>query len=124
MSDPGNATWLLDLDDLSIRQVAGAVAGQIRALSSSPTGDRIAVGSTEGNLRVWSEAGELLHVIPLVNPSDAWWLDDDHLVVGTANGPWTVITLDPRELVEIARSRIVRDFTSAECDLYGLDCGS
>lgn len=122
MIDRGSTAWLLDLDDLSLRHVTEAAPGQTRALASSPTGDRIAVGSDEGNLRIWSDDGELLNVVPLVNPSDAWWLDDEHLVVGTANGPWTVITLNAAELVKTARGRIVRGFTGAECDLYDLDC--
>jgi WD40 repeat protein len=117
----GNTVRVLDLDDLTIRQVTEPAAGQVRALATSPTGDRIAVGSTEGHLRIWTEGGELITEIPLVNPSDAWWIDDDHLVVGTANGPWTVVTLDARELAEIARGRIVRGFTPAECDLYAID---
>ena len=122
MSNNGNTVWLLDLDDLTVRQVTEAASGQVRGLASSPTGDRIAVASTDGHLRIWSDDGELLHVVPLVNPSDAWWLDDEHLVVGTANGPWTVITLNAAELTEIARGRIFRDFTVAECDFYDLDC--
>jgi WD40 repeat protein len=126
-----NALWLtdfsdrvlrLDLDRLVVETVTSeGMPGFARGLAASPAGDRIAVGSTDGALRVFSRDGTLLHRIPLPNPSDALWLDDSHLAVGTANGPWTTITLDPAELAAVARSRLRRSFTATECQFYAID---
>ena len=52
---------------------------------------------------------------------DGWWLDESHIVVGTANGPWTTISLDSEVLLETARSRVRRGFTELECQTYRID---
>jgi WD40 repeat protein len=122
LTDDGDRVLRLDLDRMIIEPVSEeGTPGFARGLASSPSGDRVAVGSTDGAVRIFSIDGELLHLIPLPNPSDAYWLDDLHLVVGTANGPWTTITLDPNELADVARERLRRSFTSTECEFFDVD---
>jgi hypothetical protein len=52
------------------------------------------------------------------------FIDSDHLIIQPFYdfGPALVLSLDPEELVAIARSRVGRDFTQTECETYGLDC--
>ena len=100
----------------------GAGESQIRGLEFSDDGAMLATGGTDGFLRVWDvEEGEELHRIPIESPSDAFWLDDDHLAVGTSFGRWTTISLDLDELVEIATSRLTRELEEEECATYRVD---
>ena len=50
--------------------------------------------------------------------------DPDHIVFAREDGLVGVLTTDTGELLEIARERVVRDFTKAECARFQLDCGS
>ena len=117
-----STVWFLDLDALSAFQVTrDSVPGTIRGIAPAPDGGRVAITSTDGHVRIFSIEGDLQHVIPLPNPSDAIWLDDNHLTVGTTYGPWTTITLDPSELGEIARSKLRRHLSTTECQFYEID---
>jgi WD40 repeat protein len=109
---------LLDLDTFELRPVTGHVADSVRGLATSPSGEQVAVASGDGFVRIYTDEGELRHEIPLPNPSDAWWLDEETLVVGTGNGPWTVVTLDPDRLLGAVKASLQRGFTDAECALY------
>jgi WD40 repeat protein len=113
--------WLLDLDTLEVRPVTGRVADVIRGIATSPSGELVAAASEDGYVRIYNDEGDLQHEVPLPNPSDAWWLDEETLVVGTANGPWTVITLDPDRLLGVVQASLRRGFTDAECSLYEID---
>jgi WD40 repeat protein len=112
---------LLDLDTLELRPVTGRVAETVWGVATSPSGELVAAASSDGNLRVYTDEGELRHSIPLPNPSDAWWLDEETLVVGTQNGPWTVITLDFDRLLAAVKASLREGFTDAECSLYEID---
>jgi WD40 repeat protein len=112
---------LLDLDTLEFRPVTGHVADSVRGLATSPSGELVAVAAGDGFVRVYTDEGELRHSIPLPNPSDAWWLDEETLVVGTGNGPWTVITLDPDRLLGAVKASLREGFSDAECSLYEID---
>jgi hypothetical protein len=111
----------LDLDTFEFRPVTEQRADIVWGLATSPSGDLVAVAGGDGFVRVYTDEGELRHAIPLPNPSDAWWLDEETLVVGTSNGPWTVVTLDPDKLLGAARASLRRGFTEAECSLYEID---
>ncbi|MDJ0923108.1 MAG: BTAD domain-containing putative transcriptional regulator [Acidimicrobiia bacterium] len=112
---------LLDLDTFEFRPVTGQVADAVWGLATSPSGDLVAVAAGDGWVRIYTDEGELRHAIPLPNPSDTWWLDEETLVVGTGNGPWTVMTLDPDRLVGAVKASLRRGFTEAECSLYEID---
>ena len=106
---------------LEFRPVIGHVADHIRGLATSPSGDLVAVMAADGFVRIYTDEGELRHEIPLPNPSDAWWLDEETLAVGTGNGPWTVITLDTDRLLDAVKDSLERGFTDAECSLYEIE---
>ena len=42
-------------------------------------------------------------------------------MVGTGNGPWTVITLDPDRLLDAVKASLQRGFKDDECSLYEID---
>ena len=113
--------WVLDLDAFEYRPVTGHVADIVRGLATSPSGALVAVTSGDGFVRIYTDEGDLRHSIPLPNPSDAWWLDEENLVVGTGNGPWTVLTIDSDRLLATVKASLSRGFTDAECSLYEID---
>jgi WD40 repeat protein len=95
---------------------------RIRGLEFSPDGSMLASGAVDGFLRIWDvDAGEELHRIPIESPSDAYWIDDEHLAVGTQWGLWTTITLNTDELIGIAVDRLTRGFTDEDCATYRID---
>jgi DNA-binding SARP family transcriptional activator/WD40 repeat protein len=112
---------LLDLDTFEFRPVTGHVADSVRGLATSPSGELVAAASGDGFVRIYTDEGDLRHSIPLPNPSDAWWLDEETLVVGTGNGPWTVVTLDPDRLLGAVKASLRRGFTDDECSLYEIE---
>ncbi len=99
--------------------------GSAQGFALSPTGDRVAVGVSDGHVRVFEVAtGRLLDTVPLGSSSGyaIHWLNGSHLIVGSDEGEWVVLTLDVDELAAQARDRVKRDFTPNECSLYRLDC--
>ena len=84
------------------------------------------VASKRGNLTLFDlTTGATLQSIPLPDDYlvDVEFLDSDHLMAMPFLdfGPALVFSLDPEELVAIARSRVSRGFTETECETYGLD---
>ncbi|CAN5813356.1 hypothetical protein BH23ACT4_BH23ACT4_04250 [soil metagenome] len=94
---------------------------QIRGMAFHPNREQLAL-FLEGRIEVVDlETGISLHTVPIQLPTDGHWLDDDQMVVGTGSGIWTIITFSTEGLVEIARARQPRSFTSNECVLYEID---
>ena len=96
--------------------------GTNRGISFSPDGSKILTAQTDGYVRIWdTHAGTELFRIPLPGASDGVWLDEAHIVIGSATGLWTTITLDLDELKDLAASRLTRGFTAEECETYRID---
>ncbi|HKX74923.1 MAG TPA: WD40 repeat domain-containing protein, partial [Acidimicrobiia bacterium] len=96
--------------------------GAIRGISLSPDGSMLLTANSDDYVRIWdTRGGKELHRIPLTAPSDGYWLDEKHIVVGTTRGLWTTLTLDLDELQEIGASRLTRSFTPEECEVYRID---
>jgi WD40 repeat protein len=113
---------VFDTDSWESVSTFGAGASRIRGLEFSPNGSKLMTGATDNFARIWdTESGEELARVPLAGVSDAHWLDEEHLLVGTSGGLWTVLTLDVDELIDLARSRLTRGFTSQECAAYRID---
>lgn len=105
------------------RSILGAHGGFIRDMKVSVDGSMIATAGQDGFVRIWDfETGDLLHEIsvdPTTRVQSVDFVNDDrHLLAATPTGPVVAYTLDPDELVDFARSRLVRGFTSTECQLY------
>jgi WD40 repeat protein len=102
--------------------ITSFVPGANRAISLSPDGSKLLIAQNDGYVRIWqTHAGTELTRIPLLGASDGYWLDEAHIVVGTATGLWTTITLDLDELKDLAASRLTRGFTAEECETYRID---
>lgn len=109
--------------------VLNAHEAWIRDLDISDDGTMLATAGSDGLVKVWSMPDlDLLHEIE-VTSSDrvqavAFGGDDRHVVASTPDGPVRIYTLDRDELLDIARSRLLREFTPIECDRYfpGVDC--
>jgi WD40 repeat protein len=96
--------------------------GGNRGISFSPDGSKILIAQNDGYVRIWdTHAGTELFRIPLPGASDGYWLDEAHIVIGSATGLWTTITLDLEELKDLAASRLTRGFTAEECETYRIN---
>ena len=93
-----------------------------RGLALSPDGSRLLTGEVDNYARVFdTRTGAELARIPLPSPSDGYWRDENHVVVGNTEGLWTTLTLDVDELVDLALSRLTRGFSVEECEVYLID---
>ncbi|HVR33737.1 MAG TPA: WD40 repeat domain-containing protein, partial [Acidimicrobiia bacterium] len=102
--------------------ITSFVPGANRGISLSPDGSKLLIAQNDGYVRIWETgAGTELFRIPLLGASDGYWLDEAHIVVGTATGLWTTITLDLDELKDLAASRLTRGFAPEECETYRID---
>ncbi|HUG48506.1 MAG TPA: hypothetical protein VMP67_08850, partial [Candidatus Limnocylindria bacterium] len=55
----------------------------------------------------------------------ARFLEDERYAVTFSDGALIVMTLDTDELLRVARERVTRSLTAAECEKYHLDdCGA
>ena len=118
---PGQVS-VYDTSSWDLVSSIGAGQSRIRGLEFSPGASLVMTGATDGFVRVWdSQTGAEVARIPLDGASDAHWLDEQHLAVGTSAGLWTTLTLDVDELRALAVSRLTRGLTQDECDVYLLD---
>jgi WD40 repeat protein len=91
--------------------------------------DGVLATSKHGSLRLWDVvSGEHLVRVPVhtARPSFAEFSPegDDLLYVDEIASGYVLrrFPVDPERLIELAQSRVTRDFTTAECDRYHLDC--
>ncbi len=118
---PGNVS-VYDTESWTVTRSVGTGDATIRGLSFSPDDSMLMTSGTDGFVRVWDLAtGIELHRVPLEGASDGHWLDDQHIAVATSGGLWTTLTLDIDELIDLAMSRLKRDLTTDECEVYRID---
>jgi WD40 repeat protein len=91
----------------------------------NPAGTFIASGGEDAYVRVWSLADRSLVTeikFDVDEIANVEFIDDAHLFVTAGLGSEAiVITLDPDELIDIARSRLIRSFTAEECAQFGIE---
>jgi WD40 repeat protein len=97
--------------------------GFITNLAFDRAGNRVATTSLDGSVRIWDpRTGRQQLALRLATPQAAWSAefspDGDRLVTTWADGVTRVWTLDVEELVKIARQRVTRGLTTAECQQY------
>ncbi len=98
---------------------------QDRDLDVSSDGSMIATGGPDGFVRISdAETGELLQAIPVAFPAGsqavtiAEFLDDRRLFIAGGDDSAAIVTTDVAELIELARSRLTRGFSAAECETF------
>ena len=99
--------------------------GRVLDAAVNPAGTLIASAGSDGFVRVWRVEDRSLyteigfHVDEIANVE---FINDTHLLVTAGIGNEAiVITLDPDELLMIARDRIVRTFTPDECSRFEIN---
>jgi WD40 repeat protein len=99
--------------------------GSVLDVAVNPEGKLLTSAGEDGFVRVWNIADRSLVTqieFDVEAIANVEFIDNDHLLVTSSNGSQAiVITLDPAELLNIARSRLTRSFTIEECDTYGVD---
>ena len=112
-----------DTADWSIIDQVAAHQGSVYSIDISPSGAQLASVGDDG-VRVWNVADQSLHtkIATTAGPmAIATFIDDTHLLVVPEHSAQAfVITLDPSDLVDIAKSRVTRAFRDDECATYGI----
>ena len=121
---PGALHWL-DAQSLRVRRSAlNAFEGVPKSAALSPDGLLLAIGASDGFLRVWdTNDGSLVQEIQMghVPVQNVAFIDDSHLAVTPATGNLLIITLDTDELLKVVRASLTRGFITRECRTYGFD---
>jgi WD40 repeat protein/transcriptional regulator with XRE-family HTH domain len=111
--------------DAATGQQLMTLAGHTTAVVSvafSPDSTQVATGSLDGTAKVWEAAtGELLQNLPSQAAgvtSVAFSPDGAELAVASLDGTTRLYELRLDVLMALARARVLRPFTSEECQLY------
>jgi WD40 repeat protein len=126
-ADNNGDVALIETDGWNLLEPIPAHLGRTLDVALNPAGTLIASSGEDGFVRIWNLADRSLvteigfEVDEIVNVE---FIDDTHLFVTPGFGDEAVvITLDPDELLDVAKSRLIRSFTADECALYGIaDC--
>jgi WD40 repeat protein len=107
------------------RAAIRAHQGSVLDVAIDPEGTLIASAGGDGFVRMWDLASRSLVTeieFDVDEMANVEFIDDTHLLVTSGLGSEAiVITLDPLELLAIARERLTRTFTAAECATYVVD---
>ena len=94
-------------------------------MAISDSGSLIASAGEDGSVRVWNVSDRSLVTeikLDVDEVANVEFIDNTHLFVTAGFGNEAiVITLDPDELLMIARDRIVRTFTPEECTRFEIN---
>jgi DNA-binding SARP family transcriptional activator/WD40 repeat protein len=116
--------WI-DVDTLAVsHSVLGVHDGGPKSTAMSRDATLVAIGSSDGFVRVWDVMDrQLVHEIYVgaTQVQGLTFVDDHHLAVATEFGGLIVYTLEHEELLEIVRGSLTRGFTPAECARFGLE---
>ncbi|HEX5589472.1 MAG TPA: LuxR C-terminal-related transcriptional regulator [Candidatus Limnocylindrales bacterium] len=121
---PGGLYWL-DATTLEpvLPPIRRAHEASMKSIALSPDGSLIATGASDGSIRIWNAVTtNLVHEITLgaVEVQGVAFIDNETLAVTPRDsGSLLLYTLDPQELLRIARGSLTRGFTEVECARYG-----
>ncbi len=120
----GKPLLWLDANTLQIRKsVPDAYTGAAKSTALSPDGSLIAIGASDGILRVWdTQTGALRQQMEFRSQvQGVAFIDNKHLAVTPEPGGLLIMTVDPVELADAVRASLTRSFTATECKTYGID---
>jgi WD40 repeat protein len=126
----GEATNLVVVADAATGEQAYEITdhqGDVTDLEFSDDGSLLLTASTDGTIRLWDAGkGTSVLTVPLETSGSVYAKfdprDPDHIVFAREDGLVGVLTTDTEELLAIARGRVLRDFTAAECERFGAVC--
>jgi DNA-binding SARP family transcriptional activator/WD40 repeat protein len=107
-----------------VHEIRDAHDAAITGLASSDDGSLLASSGVDGFVRVWDVASRnLVHEIPVSRGvGGVVFVTDQQLAVtDNTSGTLRMFTIDTTELLELARSRVTRAFTTTECATYRID---
>jgi len=93
----------------------------VYSVAFSSDGTTLATANGEGQVKLWAtESGRELGVLSTPAPavSVAFDPDDRTIIVAGSDGIARMYALDVEDLLEIARERVWRSITPAECERY------
>ena len=112
-----------DAEDGALELVLDARAGAVLDARWLPDGTQVVTSHADGAARVWDATSGTL--LTAVGHHSTWpYIDvspDGRRLVTSADGVARMWTLDPDELMELAKARVTRSFTQAECGRYGIE---
>ena len=125
----GEATNLVVVADTATGEQLYSITdhqGDVTDLEFSEDGSLLMTAGTDGTIRLWdSRTGASVLTVPLETSGSIYAKfdprDPKHIVFAREDGLIGVLTTDTDELLAIARERVLRDFTAAECDRFGID---
>jgi WD40 repeat protein/DNA-binding SARP family transcriptional activator len=121
----GGADTVVKLWDVASREELLSLAGHtstVNGLAFSPDDQRLASASGDTTTRLWdATTGQevvTLHADNTAMRSPVFGPDGNTLVVGTGAGPVHVYVLQIDQLMQLAKERVTRSLTTAECHKY------
>jgi DNA-binding SARP family transcriptional activator/WD40 repeat protein len=124
-ADQGSHLHWIDPKTLEFsHSVLGVHDGGPKSTAMSRDATLVAIGSSDGFVRVWDVSDrQLVHEIYVgaTQVQGLTFVDDRHLAVATEFGGLLVYTLDHEELLGIVRGSLTRGFTPTECERYDLE---
>ncbi len=96
-------------------------AGHVRGIAFNSDETKLALGDDRNIHVIDLVAGQVTQTVPVGGVSDFHWLDDETLLVGTADGRWATVTLDIDKLVTLALDSLPRTYTALECSTHGIE---
>ena len=121
--DDRGAVRLLDADTLDlISTLRGDVGSVVTEIVFDSRGSKIATASPDGTIRVWDvRTGDLIFTPP-AEPSGvesvAFNPDGSQIIAIYGDGRIVANPIALEDAIEIARSRVTRSLTEAECRTY------
>jgi WD40 repeat protein/class 3 adenylate cyclase len=105
---------------------------QSHSVDFSADGDRFLTLDNDRTMRIWDASTLLeLRAVPVAGSTanvgrlSARFLEDERHAVTFSDGALVVMALDTDELLRVARERVARSLTEAECEKYHLeDCAA
>ena len=110
---------LVETDSLEVREIDLDIGGA-RGMEFSPDESSLAIGAPEGLVIVDLERGAVAQTLAIPGVSDAHWIEEVTLLIGTNDGVWGTVSIDSAALVGLTRETIRRSFTSAECVRFAI----